>query len=375
MKVLYLLRYYPTLTETFVAQEVAGVAARGIETAIASIGRRSDGDLYDQAPDVPVYELPRRPLTWRFRRQSRGQQWLTQHQRAKDAARLPGLTDIARGFDRIHVHFAGEAAEMAHALHLDTGIPYTVTVHAADLFKPRASLAAVLRKAEHVITISAHNQATLGAMAINARLVRCGPDLHRLQPQPSPDGPLRALFIGRDVPKKGLDILLDAWSGLDRPTATLQLVTDATVRAPPAGVECLGFQPPSVIPDLLARAHLLVLPCRRAPDGDMDGIPLTLMEALAMGRPVVTTPISGIPELVDHTVGWLVPTENPRALRRTLQDVADDLPLAARKGAAGPHQLRHKGYHLASQVDGVVAAWEGRGSSTEGMAADSGTVE
>ncbi len=375
MRVLYLLRYYPTLTETFVAQEIRVVASRGIEVEIASLGARSDGALQDMAPDVPTHELPRRPLGWQLRKKTAGSRWLADQQRPRDAARLPALAKLAAGFDRIHVHFAGEAAEMAHALHMDLGLPYTVMVHAQDLFKSRPSLARVLGAAEQVLTISKHNQATLEAMSILSTVVRCGPDLNRLRPAPMPMHPLHALFIGRDVPKKGLDTLLEAWAGLDRAGARLSLVTDATLRAPPAGVKLLGLQPPSQIPGLLTDCHLLVLPCRRAPDGDMDGIPLVLMEALAMGRPVLTTPISGIPELVDSAVGWLVPSDDVSSLRRVLCAIFDDLDVTGRKGEGGPHRLRQRGYHLEAQVDGVVAAWEGRGTSAPGVAAYGSEVE
>ena len=375
MRVLYLLRYFPTLTETFVNQEISAVARMGIDVEVAAIGQRTDGALQDMLPQVPVVTIARRPLTWRRKPVSPGQAWLATQQRPKDAARLPGLIAHARQFDRIHVHFAGEAAEMAHAVHLDTGIPYTVMVHAADLFKPRPSLPRVLSSAERVLTISDHNRATLEVLGIDASVVRCGPDLARLQPAPMPAGPLKAIFVGRSVPKKGLDTLLAAFSGLEVPGATLTLVTDKSPSAPPTGVTFLGLQPPSKIPELLAQSHLLCLPCRRGPDGDKDGVPVVLMEALAMGRPVLTTPISGIPELVDHAVGWLHPPDDPRALRHSLRLVANDLEQARRKGEAGPHRLRQRGYHLDAQVQGVVCAWGHDEASTPGMAPDGSPLQ
>jgi glycosyltransferase involved in cell wall biosynthesis len=375
MRVLYVLRYFPTLTETFVNQEISQVSKLGIDVSVATLGTRPDGALQDMVPEVPIHRVPRRPLGWQLRKMSPGQRWLTTHQRRKDAARLPGLSRIAASMDRIHVHFAGEAAELAHALHLDLGLPYTVMVHATDLFKPRPSLSEVLGRAERVLTISRHNQATLAAMGVQSHLVRCGPSLERIQPTPMPEGPLKTIFIGRRVPKKGLDTLLEAWSGLDLPGAALTLVTDKGPDAPPPGVTELGLRPTSEIPALLAQHHLLCLPCRRAPDGDMDGVPLVLMEALAAGRPVLTTPISGIAELVDNAVGWLIPADDPRALRKALTSVAADLPSAGRKGAAGPQRLRERGYHLQAQVQGVVSAWGIDEPSAPGMAANRGEVE
>jgi colanic acid/amylovoran biosynthesis glycosyltransferase len=377
MTVLYLLRYFPTLTETFVNQEITAVAEQGVKAAVASLGSRADGALQDMVPQVPIHRLPRRSLGWQLRPQTRGQRWLLQHQRAKDAARLPGLLRIARDYDRIHVHFAGEAAELAHAVYLDTGQPYTVTVHAADLFKPRPSLVEVLSAAEHVLTISSFNQALLGDQGIEATVLRCGPDLERLKPRPLPLGPLRVIFIGRSVPKKGLPTLLEAWRELKAPNAQLSLVTDHAPARLPEGVQLLGLQPSSTIPELIAQHHLLSLPCQRGPDGDMDGLPLVLMEAMALGRPVITTPISGIPELVDPAVGWLHAPGDATGLAQALSSANQDRASIAARGAAGPDRLRLRGYHLQAQAQQMRHVWrQSKGideASTPSMAEDGST--
>jgi glycosyltransferase involved in cell wall biosynthesis len=108
----------------------------------------------------------------------------------------------------------------------------------------------------------------------------------------------------------------------------------------------------------MASASVLVLPCRRATSGDMDGVPMVLMEAMALGRPVVTTRLSGIPELVDEAVGWLVPPEDPAALVQALRE-ATNRDECARRGAHGPARLRERGFTLADQVEGVLSAWAG----------------
>lgn len=376
MRVLYLLRYYPTLTETFVHNEIAGVRARGIGVAVASLGTREDGALQEELPGVPVFPVPRSPLRGLFGPESAGERWLRRHQRPRDAARLPDLWEIAGGFDHLHVHFAGEAAEFAHALHLDHGLPYSVTVHAADLFKPRPALDEVLAAASAVVAISRHAAAILrdrlalaGAAAVPVHVVHCGPDPAVWAPLPLPGPALRALFVGRPVAKKGLDLLLEAWAELERPDATLVLVTDPQGRRLPPGVHALGPLPPSEVRAAMASANLLVLPCRRAPDGDLDGVPLALMEALAMGRPVLTTPISGIPELVcddpdaphlgDCAVGWLAAPDDVRSLRALLQQVADCPRERALRGAAGPSRLWERTFTLEDQVTGVISAWRG----------------
>jgi len=353
VKVLYLLRYFPTLTETFVYREIAEIQRQdpGVSITIAALGSRADGALQDELPPAEVLSVPRRPLTGRLRRLTEGQRWLTTQQRGKDAARLPWLARHAAGFDRIHVHFAGEAAEFAHALHRDLGLPYTVTVHATDLFRPRPSLQTVLAAADAVLTVADFHVAALASQGIIAKRVRCGPDLSVWRPTPLPAGELRAISVGRNVPKKGLDTLLAAWEGT---AGTLTLVSDLTGPVP-EGVTVTGALPPSEIRAEMARANLFVLPCRRAPDGDLDGVPVAMMEALACGRPVVTTPVSGIPELIDDAVGWLVPPDDPDSLRDCLRNAAATS--RTLRGMAGPSRLEERGFTLKNQAHRVRECW------------------
>jgi colanic acid/amylovoran biosynthesis glycosyltransferase len=276
---------------------------------------------------------------------------LEDHQRPKDVARLPWLAQRLDGFDAIHVHFAGEAAEWAHALHLDTGIPYTVMVHATDLFRPRPSLEAVLGQAASVLTVADHHRDVLAARGIEARVLRCGPDLAFWKPAELPAGPLRALAVGRGVAKKGFDLLLAAWESMPA-EARLTLVSDLQVPQLPAGVRLQALCPPKQVREVMRAANCFVLPCRRAADGDMDGVPVALMEAMACGRPVITTSVSGIPELVDDEVGWVLPPDDPVALVAALR-AASAHELRAAKGRIGPARLRQRGFTLADQVSGL----------------------
>ena len=239
MKILYLLRYYPTLTETFVYREITALQARGVDITVAAMGTRPDGTLQDELPRAPVLRIPRRPLSARFFAPTAGVRWLMGHQRDKDAQRLHWLARRVRGFDLVHVHFAGEAAELAHALHIDTGLPYTVTTHAADLFKPRPSLGEVLHGAAAVLTVARFHVEFLRQMGVEASLARCGPDLEAAPRTPLPDGPLRALCVARNVPKKGIDDLLEAWRIAALPDARMVLVSNREGPLPP-GVTCPG---------------------------------------------------------------------------------------------------------------------------------------
>jgi len=354
MRVLYILRYYPTVSETFVYREIDALVARGIAVTIAALGARPDGRLQDEPPDAPVEMVPRRPLVGRLSKKSAGMKWLTRHQRAKDVQRLPWVTRLARRFDRIHVHFGGEAAELAHAIHLDTGIPYTVTVHAVDLFRPRPSLEEVLGVADGVLAVADHHVQHLAVLGVNASRLRCGPDLGRWRVRPLPGPDLRALFVARNVPKKGLASLLDVWSELPS-SARLDVISDHDGPVP-GGVEVLGLQPPGVVRERMASANLLVLPSRVAADGDRDGVPVVLMEALASGRPVIAGDVGGVAELVDDSVGWLVKPDDAAGLLVALQAACEPDERQVR-GRRGPLHLRERGFTLADQVGGLLEAW------------------
>ena len=358
MRALYPVRYFPTLTETFIRDEVEGMAQAGCAVTVASLGRRADGALADPLPGVPVVEVPRRPLLGRVQPSTAAQRQLARWQRPKDAQRLPWLRRLASDFDLLAVHFAGEAAEFAWAIRQDGGPPYVVTVHAVDLFKPRPSIARVLADAGAVLTVAEHHQRALAdRYGIAASLVRCGPVLDRFAHlPPPPSGPLRALFIGRDVPKKGLDTLFEAWDGAPA-GAELRVVSDRTGGGLPPGVRLLGLQPRGAVVEHLGWCNLVIAPCREAPDGDLDGVPVVLMEALAAGRPVLTTPVSGIPELVDAAVGWLVPPDDPGALRAALDTITEEE--ISRRGSRGPARLRNRGYTRDTQVTLAQRAWNG----------------
>lgn len=361
MKLLVVVRYWPTRSETFVAREVAELAARGHEVVVAAIGTRADGDDADPIPGVTVWRPERGAREWVARAigpVGPAARWLAGHQRPKDVARCGSLADwaVGRGFDRVHAHFAGEAAEWARVVADRCGIPWSVTTHATDLFRPRPSLPELLRAARPVVTVCEHHRGWLRAtFDVDAAVVRCGVDPAAYPPaRPAPaGGPLRAISVARWVPKKGLDTLLEAVELVPGPIR-LRLVAD-----PPPGVGApratVGAVAPREVPALLAEADVFALPCRVAGDGDRDGVPVALIEAMAAGLPVISTPVAGIPELVDEAVGWLVPPNDPRALAHALEAARDPSVRAAR-GAAGRARVR-AGWTVAGQVDALLGAW------------------
>ncbi len=317
---LYVLRYFPTLTETFVHDEIAAHVG---PVAIAAFDAREPSG---RPPPSPVYPQPHR---WAWLA------WLPalaiECLRGPANPRVLWLAALLRRLRpaRVHVHFAGEAAEWAMAACARVNVPFAVTVHAVDLFKPRPRLETVLRAAKEVVTISSYNQRLLrDRYRVEARVQRCVVAPAAMTTRE----PGRALFVGRNVPKKGLDTLLNAAMVVKG----LQLVIVSDIADPKRpGVEVLGLLPHAEVLAQIGRASMFVLPCRTAPDGDMDGIPVVILEAMAAGVPVITTAISGIPEVVDDTVGWLVPPDDVEALRAAIWEAITNPEEARRRGEAG----------------------------------------
>jgi glycosyltransferase involved in cell wall biosynthesis len=232
-------------------------------------------------------------------------------------------------------------------------VPFGVTVHAVDLFVPRPGLAEVLRAADPVITVAEHHARVLATYGVTATVVRCGvePTAYRCA-DPGGNGPLRVVSVGRNVPKKGLDDLVAAVRA--EPPIRLRVVADVPSQGDRIEV---GALPPGEVPAALAAAHLFALPCRIAPDGDRDGVPVAIIEAMAAGLPVLTTPIAGIPEVVDDEVGWMVPPDDPDALGKALRAIAADPAGRARRGEAARRRVIERGWTVEAQADGVLAAW------------------
>lgn len=345
MRVLYVLRYYPTLTETFVYREAMALQRRGVSVDAVAWGSRADGALQDQLPTWSVTRPPRglRALSLvpalRHLAGSSGRAAFTSIPRAKDGLRALWLADLARGYDRVHAHFAGEAAEVAAAAAALAGKPFSVTVHAVDLWKPRPSLEAVLRAARPAIAVCADGQREIARLGVKAALVRVGVDPEGPLATPDAPGPLRVIAVGRDVPKKGFDALRRVVARAGFPI-DLQIVSDS---------------PPSQVRARLAGAHVFALPCRVAPDGDRDGVPVAVLEAMAAGLPVIAGAAGGVPEVVDERVGWLVPADDD-ALLDALASASADPAERARRGSNGRQRILD-GLTLDHQRDALLAAW------------------
>jgi glycosyltransferase involved in cell wall biosynthesis len=293
------------------------------------------------------------------------------------ADRLASAPDVRH----LHAAFAHRPATVAWMTSIITGLPFSFAGHAKDIYvsdvNPAGLLARKLRSASFVMTCTEANRRHLLSIepqarvhtiyhGLNADFARLVDEDARSVSDPAERGTFRILGVGRHVTKKGFDLLIEACAllrdrGLDLDLCILGGFGEHTeaLRSLIAARElgaCANLAGPCSQADLLAeyrRADVLCMPCRVLDNGDRDGIPNVIVEAMAAGLPVVTTPVSGIPELVEDGVsGLMVPPDDPGALADALSRLHRDSRLALRLGAAGQALIgeRFDGDRLARQL-------------------------
>lgn len=276
------------------------------------------------------------------------------------------------GVSHLHAHFGTNSADVAHLLRLLGGPSYSFTVHGADECD-NARVLSFPRKtagARFVVTVSGYIRAQMMRQLPPAdwpklKVVHCGLDegFFAAAPPPPPPEPT-LLCIGRLCAEKGHLTLLDAFAALDRPDVRLVLagdgefrgLVDAKIRERGLSdrVRVTGWIGSDEVRRLIGEATLVVQPSL------MEGLPVVLMEALAQGRPVVSTFIAGIPELVeDGRTGWLVPAGDADALARALKTALATPPARLDEmGRAGIARARAR-HHIDTEAARLAALFAG----------------
>ena len=269
----------------------------------------------------------------------------------------------AEGIRHVHAHFATHPTTMALIIASLSDVTFSFTVHAHDIQVDRSLLRWKLRETRFVRSISDFNKRFLEELyPREARgkiiVVHVG-----IEPRKYEDNARRFSTTAADVPKvlcvaahrpyKGLPILIEACRilreqgvlfrcdvlGTGPMTAELeQMIRDRGVADV---IALLGARPEHVVAEMMGESTLFVLPSIIASDGQMEGIPVALMEAMASARAVVSTSISGIPELVEHGVsGLLVPPSDPIALADAMRTLLEDRERARKMGVRGQEKVR-----------------------------------
>jgi glycosyltransferase involved in cell wall biosynthesis len=366
----YIVNRFPVLGHTFVLREIEAVSAQeGVDIELFSLfpardpasqpaARRWLERLHTRdlrrAPAALAWWLARRPLRtlatlgtvlWRHRR-APGQ--LKAVLVVSGAALVHARTVKRLGLAHVHAHFQAPilAAWICSRL---TDTPFSFTAHAYEIFVDHTGLDAYLRDARFVAAISEFNRRYLARFGDTEKVavVHCGLDVDRFafEPKPLPrTGPVSLLSVGGLHEYKGHDVLVTALADPRLERATLDVVgagpLEADLRALAAelGVtDRVRFRGPLVEDEVLSclrSADAFVLASKVGSDGNMEGIPVALMEAMAVGRPVVATDLSGIPELVRAgETGWLAQPADPAALAEAIAALLADPDEAARRVA------------------------------------------
>jgi glycosyltransferase involved in cell wall biosynthesis len=246
-----------------------------------------------------------------------------------------------RGIQHLHAHFATSATCVARLAAHMAGISYSFTAHAKDIYHHEVSSADVRTKladATAVVTVSDYNVAFLqqqyGSVANEVRRIYNGLELDRFAYQAPINRSPRIVAVGRLVEKKGFADLIDACALLAQQGVayTCDLVGTGPLETDlQAQIERLGLQkqiklhgprPQADIIRMVQQGAVFVAPCVEANDGDRDGLPTVLLEAMALGTPCIATDVTGIPEVIRNgETGLLVPQRQPIALAQAITTV------------------------------------------------------
>jgi glycosyltransferase involved in cell wall biosynthesis len=404
--VAYVLKGYPRVSELFIASEIWRLERLGVALRLYVV-KPADEDtthpVVDRIAAVPSYLPATSPLSnapllpwlrtnappflpalrrlvlrhpWRFVRAAGAaaaqsirarKGWRPRSIYVKEFLHAVEIADrVSRAGDvtHLHGHFAHGTATVTWLASLLTGLPFSFTAHAKDIYRsslnPAGLLARKMRAARFVVTCTGANRDHLRAVepttpvhvvyhGLNVELTELLADQNGETPPPErAAGPLRVASVGRLVPKKGFDILLGAVRELTERGTAVQLTiagedgeAGESVRqlidelGLSSTVRMVGPVSQPGLLDLYRSVDVFALACRVTDDGDRDGIPNVLVEAMAAGLPVVSTAVSGIPEIVrDESNGLLVDPGDSRQLADALLRLEKDPLLRNRLGRA-----------------------------------------
>lgn len=367
----YVLKRWPRLSETFIASEILAHEAAGVPVEIVVLyppvetvppgpwdrvkakvrylAAPADAEGVQLLEEAVARALPAIPAVATIAQDEPGV-------RPRELAQAIWLAQLAgeRRYRHLHAHFATVATTVARVAARLSGLHYSFTAHAKDIYHEsvdQADLARKLGQASCTVTVSAYNlgwlRSRFGSAADRAAHIYNGVDLAEYPFHEDQDREPVILYAGRLVPKKGVADLLRAGRLLLQSGRSFRCdivgggPLEVMLRAEAAAlgldqvVRFLGPRSREEVAGLMRRARVVAAPCVVSDDGDRDGLPTVLLEAMALGTPCVSTEVTGIPELIDHeTTGLLTPQHDPAALAAALGRLLDDATLRIRLARA-----------------------------------------
>lgn len=362
-----LVKIFPKLSETFILEEILGLERQGVPLKLYALAVPTDTLVHAAVSRVRA----RLTLVPECRRGRLGEfAWCHLRLFGSSPLRYAGalasatkrggasLRDFVRAgwlaiqlrddqVEHLHTHFISTPADLAELTAQLLAMPFSISAHAKDIYLSKPDeLRRKLTAARFTVTCTEFNRKTLAAIAPDAAIHRMyhGVDQSQFHPRlrQVSAGPPLLLSVGRLRSKKGLDTLIEACRllrdrglrfrcqiiGYGEEQAKLTALIGEHALA--GQVQLLGALPREQVIAAYAGASVYVQPSRIAADGDRDGIPNVLLEAMAIGLPVIASRVSGIPELIEHGVnGWLVDADQPAALADAIAKLLDEPALAA----------------------------------------------
>ncbi|MDQ2987099.1 MAG: glycosyltransferase [Armatimonadota bacterium] len=371
------MKRYPRFSETFIVNEILAHENAGLEIGIFSLRPPIDTHFQD------VISRVRAPVEYVSSDSVRAADlWLAMQQCAATCSSdWRALDDfigepvinlyqgiiLARklkegGYTHMHAHFASVATSIARIASRLANIPYTFTAHAKDIFHESVveeDIRTKIADAIAVVTVSRFNVENLTERfpesANKIRLIYNGIDLDRFVFHDTQQRDRTIVFVGRLVEKKGLPTLVRACDILNQRDIEFQcriIGTGEEEQATKAAieenhlagrVEMVGPLPQAEVAEEIARAAAVAAPCVVGADGNRDGLPTVILEAMALGTPCVSTDVTGIPEVVKNgETGTIVPQYDAVALADAMLRLLDDAQMRTKYAEAGRRLIEHQ---------------------------------
>ena len=383
MRIGYILGQFPKLSETFILNEISELIRRGHDVYIFSLFNSKEDIVQPEVEEYSLLERTYYPPSY--------------HKLCIELARFDRLLfyrnrrkinkfyciAVARHFSKIakkldldvlHAHFANESTFTAMLMSKLTGLSFTFTAHAFDIFidPDVKALEERMENASAVIAISEYNKKYLQSIYNNKKIfvVRACPNLEKLNKIRRDPEQFEILTVGRLVEKKGIKYGILAMREVVKEFPEVQYTI---VGSGPQSVELkklteslglennvrfLGAVDERTLMAEFSKAAVFILPCVKAKNGDMDGIPVSLMEAMYLQIPVVSTNISGIPELIENEKeGFLVEPKNVEQLANAIKILLQDEDMRRKMGKRGRRKIEEK-FNIQKEVQKLERVWK-----------------
>ena len=386
MKVVYILNIFPKITETFILNEMLAMQRKGINVEVYAYHDAKEDRVHPRAREIPVRYFAKYGffknlgahfyLLFHFPKDYFKTLWLALTD--GDGIRMSFLcspTDVLavlqRKPDHLHAHFGDESSNTAFLIHSLSSIPFSFTTHSYDIEEGKYDNWKVKSKRARMhVTISEDNRERIidnyDVRKEDITVIHCGIDFGRILDKPQAREENFIFSVARLHREKGLDMLVRACKKLKEEGVSFrcEIAGDGTERADlerlvsnfglQDRVKLLGNRTQEEVFECFRQASIFVLPSR------FEGIPVSLMEAMAFRVPVISTWVCGIPELIqDGHSGYLVQPDDPDKLADRMKELLGNAALRKTFSDNGYRKVRDE-FDLEKETDKLLAIWKRR---------------